>query len=109
MQMDMKNKIQPAMACRYINDEWAQYIVPLRFMFFGRGLIYHARCFQDRFSCCLAAPDEIIIYTKNQFPFSKGVEDLIFTVPSFRLCHNYSVNYLLPFMLIFYSNIGIDR
>jgi NAD+ synthase len=26
--------------------------------------------------------------------------------PSFRLCHNYSVNYFHPLMLIFYSNIG---
>ena len=26
--------------------------------------------------------------------------------PSFRLCHNYSLNYFPPLMLIFYRNIG---
>ena len=26
-----------------LNEEWAQYIVPLHFIFFGRGLIYYAR------------------------------------------------------------------
>jgi len=25
--------------------EWAQYLVPLLFIFFGRGLIYHTRGF----------------------------------------------------------------
>jgi hypothetical protein len=28
------------------------------------------------------------------------------TLLAIRLCHNYSVNYLPPLMLIFYSNIG---
>jgi len=28
--------------------------------------------------------------------------------PSFRLCHNYSVNYLPPLMIIFYGSNG-DR
>jgi hypothetical protein len=54
--MRVRTKIRPAMAGRYINQ--AQFIAPLHFIFSCRGLIHHARGFQDRLSCYLAVPDE---------------------------------------------------
>jgi hypothetical protein len=45
-QMRMETKIRHAMACRiFLYEDRAQYIVPLHFIIFGRGLIYHTRGF----------------------------------------------------------------
>jgi hypothetical protein len=55
--------------------------------------------------------DEILTSSgrKHRTPQNDGVggwDCHVAALLAIRLCHNYSVNYLPPLMLIFYSNIG---
>ncbi len=59
--------------------------------FFTKSTHPGATDWKDRPSCCFAAPHE---------------DENAYLKPSFMLCHNYSLNYFPPLMLIFYSNIG---